>query len=528
MDQVFVVHGRDVALTESLFAFLRSIGLKPLEWPQALLLTQAPTPQKVLESALNSAKAVVVLLSGDDEARLQHHFLRDTDGADERELTPQARPNVLFEAGMAFARLAERVVFVEMSRVRPFSDLAGYLTVRLDNTPQKRKELAERLRTVGCSSVDLLGDSWLTEGDLVVSRPPMRAWVNPKPVALDDSFTLDSVYRMYGNYTSPIEIASSYTHSQLELPDDIQEVYSFLAGQAKVAASISGAPYFNGPNTRLLRFTDMTRQDSTTGREQNRIALEFGPVSWEQYTVLNTKLGHRLTSGQTIGERYAIAHVLAANDRDFRWCKLSNIIAVACMPLTSDGYGLVQKRNPKGVSTEGNCYTSGIAENIHRYLDEADPERPFGRLHEWVSPAELATSGDIDVNYRPAEGRTVSPYLTAVRGLCEEVSEDLTASVPNSAFKFLNLMYELKTFHPMLVGVVELGLPLKEVERYIRESPGKDHAEHLKIEAVPLDSRNTTTLAVIHKEWIAGSLGALIAAIHYWRGRNRSPAEVGR
>jgi predicted nucleotide-binding protein len=50
------------------------------------------------------ARAVLVLLSPDDEAKLRDLFISPSDGSFERELTPQARPNVLFEAGLAFGR----------------------------------------------------------------------------------------------------------------------------------------------------------------------------------------------------------------------------------------------------------------------------------------------------------------------------------------------------------------------------------------------------------------------------------------
>ena len=39
-DSVFVVHGRNEELRKSLFSFLRSIGLKPLEWNTAIKATK--------------------------------------------------------------------------------------------------------------------------------------------------------------------------------------------------------------------------------------------------------------------------------------------------------------------------------------------------------------------------------------------------------------------------------------------------------------------------------------------------------
>lgn len=43
-NKVFVIHGRNTKLRKALFAFLRSIGLQPIEWEQALLMTGSPNP----------------------------------------------------------------------------------------------------------------------------------------------------------------------------------------------------------------------------------------------------------------------------------------------------------------------------------------------------------------------------------------------------------------------------------------------------------------------------------------------------
>lgn len=58
--RVFVVHGRNTKLRDSLFAFLRAIGLEPIEWPQAIALTRKATPYvgEILEAAFNHAQAV--------------------------------------------------------------------------------------------------------------------------------------------------------------------------------------------------------------------------------------------------------------------------------------------------------------------------------------------------------------------------------------------------------------------------------------------------------------------------------------
>ena len=163
---VFVVHGRNLKARDALFTFLRSIGLHPLEWLEAIQATGKPTPYigDILDAAFSNAQAIVVLLSPDDEARLRELFHASGDPPHEKELTPQARPNVLFEAGMAMGRDPNRTVLVEVGHLRPFSDIAGRHVVRLDNSTQRRQELAQRLQAAGCP-VNLTGTDWHSAGD---------------------------------------------------------------------------------------------------------------------------------------------------------------------------------------------------------------------------------------------------------------------------------------------------------------------------------------------------------------------------
>ena len=129
---VMVVYGRNLAARDAVFDFLRALGLRPLEWGQLVTGTgsSAPYVGEVLEHAFQRAHAVVVILTPDDEARLREPFRAGTEPVHETELTPQARPNVLFEAGMAFGVHPDRTLLVQVGSVRPFSDGAGRHVVR--------------------------------------------------------------------------------------------------------------------------------------------------------------------------------------------------------------------------------------------------------------------------------------------------------------------------------------------------------------------------------------------------------------
>jgi predicted nucleotide-binding protein len=169
--RVFVVHGRDNQLVADMFAFLEAVGLQPIEWREAVRQTGkgAPYIGEILEMAFGTAQAVVVLLSPDDEVRLVPSLLRKDDEAIEREMRMQPRPNVLFEAGMAFGYRRDRTILVEVGSPKPFSDIAGRHTIRLSNNGGRREDFIERLKTAGCK-VDISSGSWRGTGNFELSR----------------------------------------------------------------------------------------------------------------------------------------------------------------------------------------------------------------------------------------------------------------------------------------------------------------------------------------------------------------------
>ena len=174
--EVFVVHGRNEAAREALFAFLHSIDLRPLEWPEIVRSTEKPAPYigQALDAAFAGAHAVVVFMTPDDEARLSDAFKNDSDPQYEAELTGQARANVLFEAGMAMGRNEEQTILVELGDLRPFSDIGGRHVIRLDDSPKQRQALAQRLADAGCA-VNLQGDSWHTAGNFMAALEPAQS-----------------------------------------------------------------------------------------------------------------------------------------------------------------------------------------------------------------------------------------------------------------------------------------------------------------------------------------------------------------
>ncbi|MET4449494.1 putative nucleotide-binding protein [Bradyrhizobium sp. GM2.2] len=169
---VFVVHGRDDALRKAMFDFLRALGLAPQEWQQALAAAKGNNPYvgNVIDEVMDQAQAVVVMLSPDDWVTLKEQFWRPDDGPNERKPQGQARPNVLFEAGMAMARHVEKTVMVRIGRIKSFSDVFGRHIPALGDDFDSRNDFANRLQKAGCP-VNRVGTDWAKTGMFVPAEP---------------------------------------------------------------------------------------------------------------------------------------------------------------------------------------------------------------------------------------------------------------------------------------------------------------------------------------------------------------------
>jgi predicted nucleotide-binding protein len=154
---VFVVHGRDEEVRQSMFALLRRLDLRPLEWEELVRATRSTSPYlgEVVRNAPSQAQAALVLLTPDDVAKLHPQLLGDAEPADETQLTGQPRQNVLIELGMVLMAYPERTVIVEVGRLRHVADTAGLNVIRFDGTQSALAKIAARLKQAGC----LLDDS---------------------------------------------------------------------------------------------------------------------------------------------------------------------------------------------------------------------------------------------------------------------------------------------------------------------------------------------------------------------------------
>lgn len=143
---VFVIFGRNTRARDMVYDFLRAVGLEPIEWNTALSLANSGAPfiGNIVDSAFQHAQALIILMTGDEIVKLNSYY--DSTARFEY----QSRPNVIFEAGMAFAQNEDKTIIVQIGSHRDISDLSGRHVVFLDNSIEKRLELIEKLRNAGC------------------------------------------------------------------------------------------------------------------------------------------------------------------------------------------------------------------------------------------------------------------------------------------------------------------------------------------------------------------------------------------
>jgi hypothetical protein len=153
---VFLVHGRHASAVEQMVRFFDALKLSVLTWREVRRMTGATTPttMEIVKTGIENAQCVVVLLTGDDLAKLKPHF------GDEA-YRSQPRPNVIFEAGWALGTVGtDKTVLVTLDPVDLLTDIDGLSYIALDNSAAKRRDLTDRVRSAGCDP-DTAGDAWL-------------------------------------------------------------------------------------------------------------------------------------------------------------------------------------------------------------------------------------------------------------------------------------------------------------------------------------------------------------------------------
>lgn len=189
--RIFLVHGRNKKAHDQMMVFLRSLDLDPWDFDRAVGSIPHGSPHigDVLKWAFENTSCVLVLITGDDDAKLKEELWLPDEKADEKKVQPQPRLNVVFEAGRAIALNETKTVLVQVGKSKAFSDIQGRYLHHFNGSPDERKKLKEVLQSAGCA-VQESGD-WLYAGDFSALARPLGPGTIPleQPISADDLST---------------------------------------------------------------------------------------------------------------------------------------------------------------------------------------------------------------------------------------------------------------------------------------------------------------------------------------------------
>lgn len=198
--------------------------------------------------AFKVAQAVVVLFTPDDEARLHPDLHGQHEPDHEVQLTGQARPNVLIEAGMSLIGRPDETIIVEIGSLRPITNLGGRNVVRItaDNVPRALNEIAERLESAAHCPVDRSSARWLNVDRFrtlkALTRRPRREVETASTGSTAPSTPSADAQQIVQELNAHVEIAAT---DLLDTDDEItaEQVRHWTGTTEESIRNRCGAPY---------------------------------------------------------------------------------------------------------------------------------------------------------------------------------------------------------------------------------------------------------------------------------------------
>ena len=149
--KVFIIYGRNEDARKAVERFLESLKLVPWSFPQIAgdAGLQYHTSD-IVRKGIEQAHGIIGLFTPDEFATLHGSLQKESDDETDRKRW-QARPNVIFEAGIAYGLAPERTILMMMGpQVKLFSDVAAIPHVVLADNQDGRWSFRDKLIGIGC------------------------------------------------------------------------------------------------------------------------------------------------------------------------------------------------------------------------------------------------------------------------------------------------------------------------------------------------------------------------------------------
>lgn len=138
LGKVFIVHGRDISLKDSVARFIEKLGLKPI-----VLAEQENSGKTIIEKfeQYSDVPCAIIVMSPDDIGYL---------ATEENRKYRRARQNVILEYGYFIGKLGrDKVISLVQGEIEFPSDISGLLHIQVGNTEVWQIQLAKELKSAG-------------------------------------------------------------------------------------------------------------------------------------------------------------------------------------------------------------------------------------------------------------------------------------------------------------------------------------------------------------------------------------------
>ena len=161
--KVFIIHGQNQNAADEMAKFVFSLGLEPLKFGEIRSRMGGGNTNiaDVVVQGMSEAAHVIALFTPDEFSELRPKLARGKKGEELHRW--QGRPNVIFEAGIAYGRDPERVIFVKLGDVSLFTDANHVHYYKPTNDPKGHRKDLKRWLAHRCPVND--SDQWMEVGD---------------------------------------------------------------------------------------------------------------------------------------------------------------------------------------------------------------------------------------------------------------------------------------------------------------------------------------------------------------------------
>ena len=336
-----------------------------------------------------------------------------------------------------------------------------------------------------------------------------------------------SAIRMFGaddDFIPSSRLHIEYSHEPLQIQPDLKEAAARFVESRNATLHKQGVPFFDGPNTRLVKWKASPATGARSALEEKEVYLTLGPVGWFDYEGLNGKF-RELVGPNPLLEVYeyytGLSRILS--HQDLSKCRLSNIVGTATTLITTDGFVAYARRGERVV--RAGLRTSAVAENLNRYLDDADMDNPLSLFNP--PTLELNTALRADSTYQPKG--VPHPIAAVRRGLSEELSPEILRRVGNRLPLLTGICFDLVSAHPDLLFIYALPMTAAEIVDLCRKQPGKDYFEG-RLNLLRADDQDTKTARTLQcSDWIPSGIASVLRALELLQALlNRSGASSER